>query len=325
MPKITLTKTIHNALPQGFLDRLVVMSKNRAYKRTKALRPEQYRAALGKWFYRITGEELDVDNPTTFNQKIQWLKLYDSTEEKGRLADKYLVRAWIEEQLGPDYLVPLLGQWPDAASVDFDSLPQAFVLKTTLGSNTNIFVKDKSKLDIAATRKQLDEWLRTDFAFANGSFELHYSYYPPRVIAEEYMDVEAEPGGGLADYRFYSSWGNVFVVMANNDGSSHDYARSVFTPDWEELQVTTNRPRAVPPIEKPKHYDEMLEVARKLSSNFAFARVDLYEYQDHVRFGEITFTPQSGASKYNPHSFEEWMGSNVILPTEKKPYKGVML
>lgn len=319
-----ITHMLKKILPQDLVHRLGKLALRREYERTKALDPSQYRSELGRWFNKATGETLDVDNPVTFNQKVQWLKLYDSTEEKGRLADKYLVRSWIAEQLGQEYLVPLLGEWPDASHVDFDALPDSFVLKVTLGSGTNLFVRNKSQLDIAAARRQLDEWMHTDFAFARGTFELHYTLVEPRIIAEEYMDFASEPTE-LVDYRFFCSWGNVFSVWCDAGSATHEYRRSIFTPNWEELKVKATHEIAVPALPKPKHYEEMLDIARKLSADFALARVDLYEYRDQVRFGEITFTPQMGCAYFEPESFNEWMGSNIKLPAEKKPFKGMML
>lgn len=161
------------------------------YSRQKRLTPTKYPAELARWFKKATGEELDLENPQTFNQKIQWMKLYDSTPEKGRLADKYLVREYVAKRIGEQYLVPLLGVWDDPDDIDFDALPDRFVLKCTHGCGWNIIVSDKSKLDVRATRKKLKKWLTTDWAYVGG-LELHYHYCEPRVIAERFL----ENGGG---------------------------------------------------------------------------------------------------------------------------------
>lgn len=265
-----------------------------------------------------------MDNPESFNQKIQWLKLYDSTEIKGRLADKFLVREWIEDKLGQEYLVPLLGSWKNPSDIDFDALPSSFVLKTTLGSGTNLFIKDKAKVDFEAIRQQLNEWMTTDYALSNGSFELHYSLVQPRIIAEEYMDFSSSVDE-LIDYRFFCSWGKVFSIWCDIGSATHDYRRSVFDSSWKELDVKTGHPKAVPALPKPQHAEKMKAIAELLSKDFAFSRVDLYEYEGQIKFGEITFTPQSGSIDFIPTSFNYWMGSNITLPTKKKPFKGIML
>ena len=147
----------------------------------------QYKDTIENLYLFIEGRKLDLAHPVTFNEKIQWLKLYDSSELKTRLADKFLVRKWIAEKIGEQYLVPIIGVYDCVEDINFDTLPNRFVLKANHGSGWNIIVKDKDKANIDEIKDQLKKWLSTNFAFREG-FELHYRDIKPRIIAEEYID-----------------------------------------------------------------------------------------------------------------------------------------
>ena len=157
------------------------------YDYYRSLDPSQYEEELKDWYKRRTKKELDLENPKTFNEKIQWLKLYDSTPIKTKLADKYLVREWVKEKIGEEYLVPLLGVWDKFDDIDFDKLPDKFVLKCNHGCGWNLIVTDKSKIDKVEAKKKFDKWMNTNFAFCNG-LELHYKNIQPKIIAEEYLE-----------------------------------------------------------------------------------------------------------------------------------------
>lgn len=280
------------------------------------LPPEKYEEALKIRFKLTTGENLDLENPKTFAEKIKWLILYDSTPIKTRLADKYLVRNWIKEKIGEQYLIPLLGVWDNFDEIDFDTLPNQFVLKTNHGSGMNLVVKDKSKLDMDAARKKFNQWLQTNYAFY--FLELHYMNIPPKIIAEKYMEEQ----GFLNDYKLMCFGGEVKFLYVNTERVSDpngngDHRLTSFTKDWEKMPVILI-PDYKPSdrdIPRPKNLDQMIHLAEILSKGFAFVRVDFYEVKDHVYFGEMTFTPDGGYRPI-PEEFGYEMGSWIQLPPQ---------
>ena len=258
------------------------------------LDPSQYENELKLWYKQVTKEDLDLDNPQTFNEKIQWLKLYDSTPLKTKLSDKYLVRDWIKEQIGEKYLIPLIGVWKHFDDIDFDRLPQQFVLKCNHASGWNIIVNDKSTLDFNMAKDKFDTWIGKNFAFAWG-LELQYMNIPPLIVAEKYM---ADLDGDILDYRFFCFNGiPKYVWVDIGSGTSH-HKRNIYDMQWSLQPYGVNYPHIDPAPEKPETFDEMVNCARKLCRGFSFVRVDFYSVNGKVYFGEMTFTPQSGTGKW---------------------------
>ena len=286
----------------------------REYLKRCKLKPNEIPAELEKWYKWATGKTLDLNNPVTFNEKLQWLKLFDATPLETLLADKYLARDWLAERIGEEYLVPLLGVWDDANDIDFDALPDKFVLKANHGSGWNIIVEDKNKLDIPATRKQLNEWLHTDFAFYGG-FTLHYMNIPPKIIAEKFLESE----NGLVDYRFYCFNGVPKQVWVDIFSGTPNHLRCIYDPDWNKLDIKCGWPDGSKYLsEKPVNYDKMLEFSKLLSRDFAFVRVDFFESEGKLFMGEMTFIPMNGTGNFEPESWDYELGKLLILP-DKKP------
>ncbi len=284
------------------------------YRINSKMKPSQYPSALKKWYQWATGDILDLDNPITFNQKIQWLKLYDSTPLKTLLADKYLARDWIAEKIGEEYLVPLLGIWDNAYDIDFDALPDKFALKCNHGSGWNVIVSDKHNLDIEKTRKDLTKWIRTNFAFYSG-FEMHYMNIPPKIIAEKYLESK----NGLIDYRFYCFNGEPKQVWVDIFSGTPNHLRCIYDTDWNKLDMQCGWPDGSKYLsEKPINYEKMIELSKVLSQGFAFVRVDFFENDGKLYMGEMTFTPMSGAGKFDPQSWDYELGKLLTLP-KKKP------
>ena len=152
--------------------------------------PSKYPDALEKWFFKKTGKKLDLKNPVTFNEKIQWLKLYDRNPLKTTLVDKYLVRDWIKDKIGEEYLIELLGVWDRFDDIDFSLLPSKFVLKTNHGSGWNMVVRDKEHLDLKKAKRLFDRWMKLNFAFMEG-FEMQYEHVRPKIIAEKFIETKA--------------------------------------------------------------------------------------------------------------------------------------
>ncbi len=279
--------------------------------------PKRYPDMLAAWYYLYTGKELLWDRIRTYNEKLQWLKIYDSTPLKTRLSDKYLVREWVKETVGERYLIPLLGVWNRFEEIDLDALPERFMLKANHGSRWNLPVKDKSLLEASAVKKLTDTWLDTNYAFCDG-FELQYKDISPRLIAEAYLESE-DPAGreaGLMDYKFHCFNGEpklIQVIGERKKGGTQ--AREMFLDtQWEPNELMCDhfeRYAHVP--ERPENLEEMLALAARFSSGFFYVRVDLYDVDGRIFFGEMTFTPASGIRKWKSDADDLEAGNWIRL------------
>lgn len=271
---------------------------------------EQLKPHLSRMFEKELGYKPDFDNPKTFAEKLQWLKLYDSTAEKTRLADKYLVREYIKETIGEEYLIPLLGAWDNFDEIDFEKLPSQFVLKTNHGSQTNLIVKDKSKLNKKAAKKKFDKWMKVDYAYKAG-FELHYHDIPRKIIAEEFIQ---QIDGDLFDYKLMCTDGEVQFIWVDT-GRYTDHRRNLYTKDWTPMKdCTIQYPRSETEVPKPENLAKMVELSEKLSKGFANVRVDFYDVDGKLLFGELTFTSGDGFETVKPDSFALSLGGKIKLP-----------
>lgn len=284
------------------------------YEFNRMLPPERYPQELERWFKKVTGKTLDLDNPKTFNEKIQWLKLYDNIPIKTRLADKYQVRGWIREKLGEEYLIPLLGVWDRFEDIDFGKLPKSFVLKANHGSGWNIIVKDKEKFDVAAAKEKFDEWMKANYAI-RVELELQYADIVPRIIAEQYID---ELDGDIYDYRFFCFNGKPKYVWVDVGSGTKEHKRSIFDLEWNLQDMRVNYPQIEPVPPVPDNFAQMLKTAEELCKGFVFVRVDLYSVKGKIYFGEMTFTPQSGKGKWYPEERNLFYGSLISLPLNSK-------
>ena len=294
--------------------------KQAIYHRNCHLSPPQYRAALKHWYWLFKGRPCHLEAPRTMTEKIHWLKLYDSTPLKGRLADKFLVREWVADTVGEEYLVPLLGVWDSPDEIDFASLPTSFVLKATHGSGWNILVPNKSALDEEWARGRLKEWLGLRQAM-KGGFELHYEYCEPRIVCERFL---RDGTGGLRDYKFMVFDGVVQFAFTV-DRRAGLAMRGTYLPDWTRapFEYTCEAVRA-PDVPPPSGLETMLRLASRLGKGFACARVDFYQVRGRVYFGEITFTDADGLSEFAPARYNRIFGDRIVLP-EKNSFKGVLL
>ena len=244
----------------------------------------KYRNILGRW--------PNLKNPKFFSEKIQWMKLYGRNDVYMKLVDKYSVREYIEQQIGDEYLVPLLGVWESPEEINWDDLPEKFVMKTVNGSHTNIICTNKSELDIKDAVKKLHKWQNSNQTFFYGR-EWAYKNVKPRIIAEKY--IESSSINGLVDYKFMCFSGIADHVMLCSDRLSGHTKFDHFDKEWNFLRyqyVDFNKPDNYT-ILKPEKIDEMFSIAEKLSKPFPFVRVDLYCENNKIYFGELTFYPQS--------------------------------
>lgn len=276
-----------------------------------SLKPEQYAGELKEWYSHLMGRKLNLDHPCTYNEKIQWLKLYDSTPLKTRLADKYLVREWVKEKIGEKYLVPLLGVWDSFDDIDFDALPQRFVLKANHGCGWNLIVKDKNQLDLEDAREKFNTWMGLNYAFCNG-LELHYMHIQPKIIAEEYLENNDRD---LYDYKVFCFGGKALHVMHVTDRSV-GRKMTFYDTQWQMQTFARGTLIGHEAAPRPQRLEELVEVAEKLAQGFAHVRVDFYVLNDGtLKFGELTFTPASGTCLWNP---PQLYGDLIVLP-EKSP------
>lgn len=252
---------------------------------------------LKRKFKSIMHKELDLDNPKTFNEKLQWLKLNNRNEFYTTVVDKYKVRDYIKKELGEEYLIPLIGVWDSPNDIDFDSLPNQFVLKCNHNSGLGMCIcKDKSKLDIEKVKKELRKGLKQDY-YLTGR-EWPYKNVPRRIIAEKYMvdNSNDEIKDELTDYKFFCFNGYVDCVMVCIERSTNKPKYYFFDNEWNLLRINI-RGKEAPrdfTLPKPKTMDQMFKIAGVLSKNLPFVRVDLYECNEKIYFGEMTFFPDSG-------------------------------
>ena len=252
---------------------MILIEKNnrRKYRNAQNRGNEGLIKLIAKDYKSNTGKILRVP-PVSYTEKIQFAKMFNSTELKGLLTDKYAVREWIIKKIGEEYLIPLIGVWNQFSDIDFDTLPVSFVLKTNHGSGTNLIVKDKTCIDFQKEKKKFDFWMKEDFAFSGRGYELHYSYIHPKIIAEQYI---VDQTGELNDYKFLCFNGKPYYCWVDVGRYSH-HRRYVFDLDWNLQpwnQYTYTQMKE--PISKPSNFDEMVKIAKILCEGFDQVRVDL--------------------------------------------------
>ena len=268
-----------------------------------------------KRLYRIhVGKELNLENPIDYTEKLQWLKLYDHRPEYTTMVDKYAVKDYVAQKIGQEYVIPLLGVWDRAEDIDFDTLPDRFVLKTTHDSGSYIVCKDKSKLDIPAARKRMATFLKRKYYDCNR--EWPYKNVVPRIIAEAYM--EDSKHGELRDYKFFTFGGQPKVLyIAQGRGRGEPTVADFFDMDFNHLPFTIDHDMAPIPPEKPETFELMKELAVKLSEGIPQLRVDFYEVDGKVYFGEMTFFHCSGMEQFHPEEWNRTFGEWVVLPPKR--------
>lgn len=252
----------------------------------------------------------DLKNPKTFNEKLQWLKLHDRRSEYTTMVDKYAVKEFVAKIIGSEYIIPTLGVWNRFEEIDFNTLPNQFVLKTTHGGGglALVICKDKNSFNRQKAKKILDKSLKSNI-YANYR-EWPYKNVPKRIIAEKYMPSD----NGLIDYKVHNFNGvPKFILVCRNRYSTNPMAETFFSDKWEKLDL--KRPgHPNPNMEKPESLQEVLELSALLSKDLPFARTDFYIIDSKVYFGEITFYPASGLSPFYPNEYDKLFGDLLTLP-----------
>lgn len=256
-------------------------------------------AYLRHKFEMLMGYPLDLDNPRTFNEKLQWLKLHDRRPEYTMMVDKYLVKDYVAGVIGAKHIIPTLGVWDDPDEIDFGALPDQFVLKCNHNSGLGMRIcKDKSRLDIKMVKNELRKALRQDYYLLGR--EWPYKDVPRKIIAEKYMDDTYV--NDLRDYKIHCFGGipMYLQVIGNRNLSNHTGNQMFYTFDWASAGWSFGDYPPYPhELERPENLELMYEFAKRLSVNHTYLRVDLYEINKKVYFGELTFFPGSGLYPYN--------------------------
>lgn len=264
-------------------------------------------------YYLEMHEKLNLNDPKKFTEKIQWLKLYDRKDEYMRLVDKITVKQYVESVISKDIIIPTLGVWNNFDDIDFNILPNEFVLKTNhSGGSTGVVIcKDKRNFDISHARKLLNSSLKSNSYYTTK--EWTYKNIKPKIFAETLL--HSDNGKDLTDYKFYCFHGvptYCQVISNRRTNETIDF----FDANWVHQSFYGLNPKckqSIVPIEKPQNYKLMLDIARTLSQNIPFVRVDLYNINGHIYFGEITFYPASGFGVFTPTAWDLTLGQKITL------------
>ena len=262
-------------------------------------------------YFQKNGVYPDLKKPKEFMEKTQWLKLFYYTEKYGKYVDKYEVRSYVEDKIGSKYLNEIIGVYDSVSQINFNNLPKQFVLKGTHGSGYNIIVKDKSKLDLNKTKKKLNQFLSDNYYYKFR--ELIYKDVQPRILIEKYIsEIDSD---SLIDYKFHCFHGEpkyVFVQKTTSNGIKKGFYDLNWKKVMPEKYVSSF---SEVEFDKPANFDEMIEVAKKLSEVFIFLRVDLYSIENKIIFGELTFFSTAGNIRSSIERFNIEFGDLIKLPS----------
>ncbi len=267
---------------------------------------------LKEKFKLFFGYELDLKNPQTFNEKLQWLKLYDRKPIYTTMVDKYEVKKYVADIIGDEYIIPTLGVWDKFEDIDFDKLPNQFVLKCTHDSGGLVICSDKSNFDYHAAKKKINSSLKRNY-FWQGR-EWPYKNVKPRVIIEKYM--EERKSQDLKDYKFFCFNGipKMMFVASDRQNPNEETKFDFYDMNFNHLPFTNGHPNSSKQIAKPKSFEKMKELAAVLSQHIPHVRVDFYEINGRVYFGEMTFSHWSGFVPFEPQEWDKKIGNLLTLP-----------
>ncbi len=290
---------------------------------------EKYELFLGTYFpqklcsihyKQCYGVDIDWKHPKTIDEKINWLKFNSDTSQWSLLADKYRVREYVKDCGLEDILVPLYGKWDDVRDIDWNTLPRQFVMKTNNASKSVLICKDKEKLDIDYWSKEVDKWMHADYSKEKG--EIHYRSIPPCIIAEQLLDAEKQPvpSSSLIDYKVWAFDGKPAYIWCCLNRTSDSVEVITYDTDWNAHPEYSEAYYHFIPTDKrlprPVTLDKMLDAAARLSKGFPQVRVDFYEVDGKLYFGELTFTSSSGINGFYTKDFLLHLGNLTKLPID---------
>lgn len=263
-------------------------------------------------------KELNLDNPQSFSEKLQWLKLYNRKPEYTLMVDKYEAKKYVADIIGKEYIIPTIGVWDRVEDIDWEALPNQFVLKCTHDSGGIVICKDKANLDIKMSIKKLEKSMKRDYFYDNR--EWPYKNVKKRIIAEQFIDSEGHQD--LPDYKFFCFNGEpkyCQVIRDRNSKMTIDF----YDMEWSHMPFIGLNPvnpvnpvakNGLKPVMKPKYLSEMVNICQKLATGIPFSRIDLYSVNEKIYFGEITFFPASGLGEFTPKEWNYIFGSWITLP-----------
>lgn len=261
-----------------------------------------------KRYKLIFGKELDLKTPVSFNEKIQWLKLFNRDEKYTLLADKYEVRKFVSNRINSSILNDLYGIYSNVDEINIDELPESFVLKATHGSGWNVFCLNKNTFNWNLYRKKIYKWLHSNY-YSYGR-EWVYKNIQPRIVCEKLL--KEKDGKCPIDYKFYCFNGRVKYIQIDVDRFTN-HTRCFYNTLWEKQPFTTCYLLYKGEILKPDNLSEMITISEKLSSGIPFVRIDLYSFNKQILFGEMTFYPENGFGRFYPNTFDKYLGMDLEL------------
>ena len=267
-------------------------------------------------YWAVIGDKLDLDDPVTYMAKIQWLKLHDRQKRYVRLVDKIKAKEYVARKIGEEYVVPNLGVWDSFDEIDFDALPQQFVLKCNHDSGSVVICRDKSTFDKTAAERKITKKLKTD-AYKWGR-EWPYKHVPRKVFAETYLENDSGMSD-ITDYKFFCFGGVPRYCQVITDRST-DEKIDFYDMDWNHqpfVGLTLNVENSTKEIKKPVHFEKMIELAGILSKGMCFARIDFFEVKGNLYFGEITLYPAAGFGFFRPKEWNTTLGDMIDLSLVK--------
>ncbi len=268
-----------------------------------------------KLLFRLRmGYPLNLDNPKTYSEKLMWLKLHDHNPDYTKLVDKYAVKEIVAQKIGEQYVIPTLGVWNRPEEIDWESLPNKFVLKTTHGGgNTGVVIcRDKTFFDKEKAIERLNKSLKQDIY--KTLREWPYKDVPRRIIAEQFIEGE---NNDLPDYKFFCFNGEVKALFIGTERETGNVKFDFFDADFNHLDLVQTHPMSGKQIQKPECFNEMKEVANILSKDIPHVRIDLYEVNGQIYFGEYTFYHHGGCVPFHPQKWDDVFGSWITLPKKK--------
>ena len=294
---------------QTLIDKIIIKLK---YHHLLDWMPDKQYLELMYW--TLMHRKLDLQNPQSFNEKLQWLKLYDRNPDYTHMVDKYEAKKYVADRIGERYIIPTLGVWDSFDEIDFEALPNQFVLKCTHDSGGLVICKDKSKLDLRCAREKLEKSLKTDY-YLNWR-EWPYKNVKPRIIAEKYMEDNKDKE--LRDYKIYCFNGKMKMLLVVQDRGIKATKGDYFDEYYHHLDLTWGFPHAEQVPDIPDSIHIMRELAEILSKGLPEVRVDFYYANGKVYFGEMTFFDGSGFEKIEPYDWDLKLGSWVDIESLRK-------
>ena len=265
-------------------------------------------------YFNSFHKKLNLKNPQTFNEKLQWLKIYDRNHQYTQMVDKYEAKKYVASIIGEEYIIPTIGIYNSFDEIDFKKLPNKFVIKCTHDSGGLVVCKDKNKLDKNNAKKKIEKSLKTNYYYCGR--EWPYKNVKPRIIIEKYMCTKEQKE--LIDYKFFCFNGNPKIILVCSERfSSNNMCETWFDDKWNFLDIIESSHRVDKTIKKPINLSKMMEFSKKLSKDIPFVRVDFYEINGKTYFGELTFFPASGFERFEPKEWDYKLGEMLKLPDKK--------